>query len=103
MNTCIFNVKADESAEIYNLYIADSLLPYAVANISTLKTSTMMYNIFHNIDSSIKTIDDDSELDLGKVVTMECAFSKETKKWTPIRQSYAISCLVTASQLQFYV
>ena len=102
VDTYIFNVKADESAEIYNLYIADSLLPYAIANISTLKTSNMMYNIFHNIDSNIKTIDDDSPLDLDKVVTMECLFSKETKKWTPIRQSYAISRLVTSAQLQYY-
>ena len=102
LNTCIFNVKADESAEIYNLYTADSALPYAVANISTLKTSNMMYNIFHNIDSGIKSIDDDSALDLDKVVTMECSFSKENKKWTPIRQTYAISRLVTSSQLQYY-
>ena len=101
-NTYIFNVKADESSEIYNLYIADSLIPYAVANISTIKTSNMMYNIFHNIDPSIKTIDDDSPLDLDKVVTMECLFSTENKKWTPIRQSYAISRLVTSSQLQYY-
>ena len=102
VDTYIFNVKADESAEIYNLYIADSLLPYAIANISTLKTSNMMYNIFHNIDSSIKTTDDDSSLDLDKVVTMECLFSKENKKWTPIRQSYAISRPVTAAQLQYH-
>ena len=102
VDTYIFNIKADESAEIYNLYIADSLLPYAIANISTLKTSNMMYNIFHNIDSSIKTTDDDSPLDLDKVVTMECSFSKENKKWTPIRQSYAISRPVTAAQLQYH-
>ena len=102
VDTYIFNVKADESAEIYTLYIADSLLPYAIANISTLKTSNMMYNIFHNIDSSIKTTDDDSPLDLDKVVTMECSFSKENKKWTPIRQSYAISRLVTSAQLQYH-
>ena len=78
------------------------MLPYAIANISTLKTSNMMYNIFHNIDSSIKTTDDDSSLDLDKVVTMECLFSKENKKWTPIRQSYAISRPVTAAQLQYH-
>ena len=88
---CIFNVKADESSDIYELYCKDCEDFYAIAGIQTIKTSVMMNKIFRNIRENtnldlLEESDDECETDhlLPNISpNMLCIYNKKISKWIP--------------------
>jgi hypothetical protein len=87
---CIFNVKADYSSDIYELYCNDCKDVYAIAGIQTIKTSIMMNTIFRNIreNANLDLLEEsDEETDdylLDNISpNMVCIYNNKINKWVP--------------------
>ena len=96
---CIFKVKADITADIYNLYCRDNNSDfYNIACVPDYKTSVLMNSIFRNIkenrnldlleesddDEEFENIDEDKFVNLKKIAYMKCIYINKFRKWKPI-------------------
>jgi len=93
---CIFKIKADINADIYNLYCHNEF--YNIACIPDYKTSVNMNKLFRNIkenrnldlleesddEEEFENISDDKFVDLKKIIYMKCVYTKKFRKWKPI-------------------
>jgi len=105
ISECIFKVKADIEADIYNLYCRDYRDNnhnrdefYNMACIPDYKTSVEMNRLFRNIKENInldlleesddeeefENISEDKFVNLKKIVYMKCIYIKKFRKWKPI-------------------
>lgn len=89
---CVFNVRALESSDIYELYCKDDEIPHSIAGIQTVECSVMMNKIFRVIRENdnldlLEESDDDSDDYLIDNVTqnMVCSYNKKFNKWIPIK------------------
>jgi len=98
---CIFKVKADIGADIYNLYCQDNKCDfYNVACIPDYKTSVIMNTLFRcikenkNLDlleesddeEEFENINDNKFVNLQNIVYMKCIYMKKFRKWKPVEQ-----------------
>lgn len=87
---CVFNVKADSSSDVYELYCKDCRDVYAIAGIQTIKTSIMMNAIFRNIreNSNLDLLEESDEEGDDYLLdnispNMVCNYNNKINKWVP--------------------
>lgn len=98
----IFKVSADIQTDIYHLHAFGQnkeLVFYNIAFIPSYKSSVFMNKQFRNIKENInidyieesddeddfQNIDVDKNVNLTKIINIECFFNFKFKKWTPIK------------------
>ncbi len=98
---CIFKIKANIQADIYNLYCKDDKNDfYNYACIPDYKTSILMNNLFRTIkensnldlleesdsEEEFDNISEDKYVNLKAIVYMKCVYIKKFNKWKPIER-----------------